>query len=172
MKLKKHNVYTTSAVPLGFILLIMWCCNLSDLFNVFDILCFVLFFCLRHYKGQGQWVIKYYINIYERKRRWFVIQSLKWARGWKSKDDPSHLDGKFNFSLHTHAHAHTLSHTHAQFSLLTSQSRPQLTLCLKHISFLDTMDGRCNVHHELPITGHHDSDVWIDQPQWNNWICL
>lgn len=20
-------------------------------------------------------------------------------------------------------------------------------------------------YHELPITGHHDSDVWIDQPQ-------
>lgn len=53
VKLKKHNVYTTSAVPLGFILLIMWCCNLSDLFNVFDNLLFFFFFFVVVWRYKG-----------------------------------------------------------------------------------------------------------------------
>lgn len=126
---------------------------------------FFVLFCLWHFKGQGQWVIKYYINIYERKRRWFVIQNLNWARGGKCKDDPSHLDRNLNFASHTHKHTHTQMHT--QFSLLTSQLGAQLTLCLKHVSSVNdlegkTMDGTCNIQISSPSpwTSHH----------WTPWL--
>lgn len=64
----------------------------------FLIFCFVFFlisFCFvnsdlkRKKKGQGQWVIQDYFNIYEKKEVIFVTQNLSWT-GWSKGKNKAH----------------------------------------------------------------------------------
>lgn len=143
---------------MGFILLIMWCCNLSDLFNVFDILLFLFCFVYGVIKGQGQWVIKYYINIYEKRRRWFVIQSLNWARGGKHEEPPGEKPQLFfaHTALKTHIHAYK----HTARSLSSPSASNTHLICELHRG--KTMDGRCNFHLSAPLP-------WTSH-LWTSWF--
>lgn len=147
---------------------------------------FFVLFCLWRYKGQGQWVIKYYINIYERKRRWFLIQKVNWACGGLCEDDPSHLDRNLNFSNilceDTHTQTHTHTNMHSVFLPNITASPLAHPLSPKHASSLNDAEGKPYIKdapftclllcRELPVTGHHDADVWSYQPQQNSWTCL
>lgn len=62
----------------------------------FDILlCFFLIYFgfvdsdLKRKKGQGEWVIQDYFNIYEKKEKIFVTQNLSWT-GWNKGKNKAH----------------------------------------------------------------------------------
>lgn len=94
---------------------------------------FVLF-CLCRYEGLGQWVIKYYINIYERMR--FVVQNLNWAcRGKKQRwPKPTWTESStFFFFFHIqYSTEHILKHTYIVFfwwltsHLWMTEGKPQM----------------------------------------------
>lgn len=117
MELKKHNVYTNSAVPFGFIL----SCNVAicPTYSMFLIFFFLFCFVYGVQKSQGQWVLRNYINIYERKRRGFVTRYRNWTRSGKCKLNQATWI-EISTSLCTHIHT----------SLLRFPCSHQLTLCL------------------------------------------